>query len=213
MIAVENKLYQSAYYLSLFTIGYNLLEGLISTFFGVQDDTLALFGFGADSFIEVASGIGVLLMIRRITASPSSSRTDPEKTALQVTGIGFYILTAVLIGGAVLNVVMGNTPTTTLWGVVVSVVSIAVMFWLTRTKIRIGTELNSAPIIADGRCTQVCLYMSVVLLASSLVYYTTGFAYADVVGALGLAYFAFREGREAMEKAANPDSTCGCDCH
>lgn len=87
------------------------------------------------------------------------------------------------------------------------------MFWLTHTKIRIGTKLNSAPIIADGKCTQVCLNMSLVLLASSLVYYATSFAYADAIGAMGLAYFAFKEGQEAMEKAANPDTTRGCDCH
>ncbi|WP_426062007.1 hypothetical protein [Hymenobacter sp. B1770] len=87
------------------------------------------------------------------------------------------------------------------------------MYWLTRAKIRIGTELNSAPIIADGKCTQVCLYMSVVLLVSSLVYHLTGFAYADAIGAVGLAYFSFKEGREAMEKAANPEQVCCIDCH
>ncbi|WP_426062006.1 hypothetical protein [Hymenobacter sp. B1770] len=116
MIATENKLFDTAYYLSVFTVGYNLIEGLIATYFGYQDDTLALFGFGADSFIEVASGIGVLLMIRRIVANPNSSRTEPEKNALQVTGVGFYLLTALLVIGAVLNVVLGKRPDTTLGG-------------------------------------------------------------------------------------------------
>ncbi|MEK7718627.1 MAG: hypothetical protein AAB347_03295 [Bacteroidota bacterium] len=46
----EQKLYKTAYLLSIFTIAYNVLEGLISMLLGYQDETLALFGFGVDSF-------------------------------------------------------------------------------------------------------------------------------------------------------------------
>ena len=62
----EEKLYQKAYLLSLFTIFYNLIEGVVSMLLGYEDETLTLFGFGVDSFIEVMSGIGIAMMIRRI---------------------------------------------------------------------------------------------------------------------------------------------------
>ena len=68
-------------------------------------------------------------------------------------------------------------------------------------KKNVGKKLNSEPVIADSHCTRVCVYMSLVLLASSLIYELTGFAYADVIGAAGLIYFSVSEGREAFEKA------------
>ena len=92
MTIAEQKLYKYAWYLSLFTIFYNIIEGLISMIFGYQDETLALFGFGVDSFIEVISGIGIAIMILRIRQNPTSEKSEFEKTALKITGISFYIL-------------------------------------------------------------------------------------------------------------------------
>ncbi|MFO7575360.1 MAG: hypothetical protein R6W67_09405, partial [Bacteroidales bacterium] len=63
-------------------------------------------------------------------------------------------------------------------------------------------------LMADANCTRVCLYMSVVLLASSLIYELTGFAYADVIGAAGLAWFSFSEGKESFEKARGKNCSC-----
>jgi len=208
----ESKLFKQAFALSLFTIFYNIAEGIISMYFGYQDETLALFGFGVDSFIEVMSGIGIAIMILRIRKNPASTRSDFEKTALRITGFSFYILSAGLLAGIVLNLISEHKPETTLWGVIISLISIAVMFWLMLAKKRIGKKLHSDPIIADANCTKVCVYMSLVLLASSLIYELTGFAYADVIGAAGLIYFSFTEGREAFEKAKGRECSCGGHC-
>ena len=77
-------------------------------------------------------------------------------------------------------------------------------------KRNVGKKLNSDAIIADANCTKVCIYMSLVLLVSSLIYELTGFAYADAIGAAGLAYFSISEGREAFEKAKGKGKECGC---
>ena len=96
----QKKTWQYALWLALFTIFYNLAEGLISTYFGAQDETLALFGFGVDSFIEVMSGIGILAMVLRIRKNPETPRSQFEQTALRITGTAFYLLAAGLgIGG------------------------------------------------------------------------------------------------------------------
>ena len=84
------------------------------------------------------------------------------------------------------------------------------MLGLVAAKRKVGRALDSAPILADANCTMVCVYMSVVLLVSSLVYELTGFGLIDSLGALGLIYFSFNEGREAFEKARGIES-CGCD--
>lgn len=196
-------LYKRAYILSLFTIFYNIIEGLISMILGYFDETLVLFGFGVDSFIEVLSGLGIAIMITRIRKNPESEISLPEVAALRITGASFYLLSAGLLAGIIINLASGHKPETTFWGVIISVISIIVMIWLMQAKMKTGKELGSEAIIADANCTKVCVYMSLVLLISSLIYEFTGFAYADSIGAAGLVYFSFTEGKEAFEKAGN----------
>jgi divalent metal cation (Fe/Co/Zn/Cd) transporter len=206
--ASEEKLYQKAYLLSLFTIIYNLVEGIVSMILGYEDETLALFGFGVDSFIEVMSGIGIVVMIHRIRQNPASSKSEFEIKALKITGTAFYLLSAGLLAGIILSVVNNHKPEATFWGVIISLISIAVMVWLMNAKKSTGKKLHSDPIISDANCTRVCVYMSFVLLASSLIYELTGFAYADVIGAAGLIYFSVSEGKEAFEKAKGKSCVC-----
>jgi len=85
----EKKLYDLALALGVFTILYNLVEGIIATWFGFEDETLALFGFGVDSFIEMISGSGIVYMVLRIRKNPLSNRSDFERTALKITGVSF----------------------------------------------------------------------------------------------------------------------------
>lgn len=200
MDQVSVRLYNKAFGLSLFTILYNVAEGVISIIFGYSDEALALFGFGADSIIEVISGTGIAVMIARIRKNPSGTISVFEKKALYTTGLSFYLLSLTLIGGIGVNIITGHKPETTMPGVIISSVSLIVMLWLMRAKKRTGICLNSAAIIADSNCTRVCVYMSAIVLISSLLYEITGFAYADSLGAAGLAYFSYSEGREAFEK-------------
>jgi len=211
MDITEEKLYQKAYLLSLFTIFYNLAEGIISMLLGYEDETLTLFGFGVDSFIEVMSGIGIAVMIRRIRQNPASPKSEFEIRALNITGTAFYLLSAGLLAGIILSLVNNHKPETTFWGVVISLVSIIVMVWLMNAKKSTGRKLHSDPIISDANCTKICVYMSVVLLISSLIYEFTGFAYADVIGAAGLIWFSVSEGKEAFEKAKGKSCDCCCE--
>ena len=209
--ASTNKYWTYALWLALFTIGYNLMEGLISISFGISDEALTLFGFGVDSFIEVMSGIGILAMVLRIRQNPNTPRSQFEKTALRITGASFYLLVVGLATTAVYNLLTVHKPETTLAGLIISVVSIAVMWLLVIGKRKVGHALNSQPILSDANCTMVCIYMSVILLVSSLIYQFTGLGFVDSLGALGLIYFSYSEGREAFEKAAGMEDCCDDD--
>ena len=189
------QFWRYALWLAFFTIFYNLAEGLISVYFGAQDETLTLFGFGIDSFIEVLSGIGILAMVLRIRQHPATPRSHFERTAG-------------LAATAIYNLFTAHKPTTTLPGLIISLVSIAIMWGLVLSKRKVGRALNSSPILADANCTLVCIYMSVVLLASSLINQFTGFGLVDSLGALGLIYFSINEGQESFEKAASLDDGC-----
>lgn len=96
--------YKWATALALITIFYNLIEGVVSVFFGYEDGTVALFGFGIDSFVEVISGLGIWHMIRRMRASSDESHDKFEETSLKVTGTAFYILTAGMIITSFVNI-------------------------------------------------------------------------------------------------------------
>jgi len=202
------RYFQFALYLGIFTVFYNLLEGLVSIYFGISDETITLFGFGVDSFIEVLSGIGIVAMVLRIRQNPETPRSEFEKTALHITGTSFYLLAAGLAVTAVYNIVSGHKPESTLPGMVISLISIAMMWALVAGKRKVGRALNSAPILADANCTMVCIYMSVVLLVSSLIYQFTGFGWIDSLGAIGLIYFSYSEGKESFEKAAGMEHAC-----
>jgi divalent metal cation (Fe/Co/Zn/Cd) transporter len=193
--------YNKVFWLAIFTISYNFLEGIFSLWFGISDETLALFGFGSDSFVEVISGIGILQMVIRIRNNPDSEISPFERRALKITGISFYLLAAGMVAGSVSNVITRHKPENTVPGIVISVISLLIMYWLYSSKMECGRILNAEPVIADARCTLVCIYMSLVLLVSSLIYEITGFGWVDTIGALGLAWFSFSEGREALEKA------------
>jgi len=201
-VSQQKRFYQYALWLAFFTILYNTLEGLVSVYLGVQDEALTLFGFGIDSFIEVISGIGIMAMVLRIRQNPDTPRGQFERTALRVTGLSFYLLSGGLLITALYNLSSGHKPETTLSGMIISIISIAVMWALVAGKRNVGRTLDSAPILADANCTMICIYMSVVLLASSLIYQLTGFGLVDSLGALGLIYFSVSEGRESFEKAA-----------
>lgn len=202
----EQKLYKQAYRLSLFTIFFNIAEGIVSMIMGYQDETLTLFGFGIDSFIEVMSGLGIAVMIIRIRNNPDSSVSKFEIKALKITGTAFYLLSAGLLLGIIMNLINRDKPETTFWGIIISVISISVMAWLYTAKKHFGQQLNSQAILSDAECTKICIYMSIVLLVSSLIYQLTGFAYADVLGTAGLIWFSFSEGKEAFENAEKTGS-------
>jgi len=161
----------------------------------------------------VISGIGIAHMIFRMKYSKVQTRNEFEKTALRVTGTAFYLLTVGLIVGSVLNIIRDVKPETTIPGIIVAGISILTMYWLMTSKLKVGKALNSDAIIADANCTKTCFYLSFILLAASGLYELFHIAYFDILGSLGIAYFAFKEGRESFEKVKSGKLLCNCEEH
>src|SRR4030042_6968902 len=195
--------------LALITIFYNIVEGVVSVVFGIQDETIALFGFGLDSFVEVISGIGIWHMISRMRINNTSNPDRFEQTALKVTGTAFYILAIGLTITAAITLLKGHKPKTTLWGIIVASVSILLMWMLIHYKVKAGKRFQSQALLADAACSKACMYLSLVLLFSSVAYEVTGIGEFDSIGAIGIAVFSLKEGREALDKAKGK-SRCGC---
>ncbi len=205
-----SSLLNVALLLGVVTVGYNIIEGVVSIWFGLNDDTLALLGFGVDSFVEVMSGAGIVHAVLRMRNSPIEARDQFERQALRITGWAFYLLAAGMVIGALLNLMQGSRPATTVPGIIVSLVSIATMWWLMSAKMKVGKALHSEAIIADANCTKTCLWLSIVLLASSLLYEFFHVGLLDAAGSLGIAWFAWKEGKESLETARTGKLGCCC---
>jgi divalent metal cation (Fe/Co/Zn/Cd) transporter len=204
----RERQYKNAFLLALLSIALAFTEALFSTFYGYTDESITLFGFGVGSFIEIISAIGVAHMITRLKQNENGSRDNFERTALRITGFGFYILSSGLVVTIVYNIWTQHKPETTVPGIIISILSIAFMLLLLYGKTITGKLLNSDAILADANCTKVCIYMSIVLLTASGLYVLTQFQYIDDIGTLGIAWFSFREGKECFEKARSNKICC-----
>lgn len=204
----RRRLFNWVMALAILTIIYNLAEGIIATYFGIQQETLTLFGFGADSFVEAISALGVAQMVVRIRREPHSNQGPFEISALRITGWCFYILSLLLLISSIIILVEGHRPLSTFAGLIIAVLSIISMWVLVYAKLRLGRKLDSAPVKADARCNVVCIYMSIVLLVSSILWWMFEIPYIDVAGSLALIYFSVKEGKGAFERAKGIRENC-----
>ena len=197
--------------LAWFTVGYNLLEGVVSLAFGVADGSVALWGFGLDSLIEVASALVVLWRLRE---GPGPKATERERKATLTIGWLFLGLAATVAGGSLLQLAGRRHPDTTLPGLVIALASLGFMVWLWRAKVAAARALDSSALASDAACSLACIQLSVVLLAGSLLFWALpALWWADAAAALLLALLIAREGLGMVRAARDPDFGGGCGCH
>lgn len=194
--------------LAYFTVGYNLVEGVVSVAFGAKDESLSLFGFGLDSFIECASAFVVLWRVRRESATGSVE--SRERPAVRAIGGLFLVLAVVVAAGSILRLARVQHPDTALPGIVISLASLSFMVFLYRAKMRLAREAGSRTLRSDAICSLACVWLSLVLLVGSALYAALGIWWADSVSALLIAGLIAREGWEGVSE---PDGcSCGSDC-
>ncbi len=200
--------------LAWITVGYNLIEGLVSMGFGASDESVALFGFGADSFIEVGSALLVLWRFRREASSRSEDQAARERRATAGIAWLFLALAAGTAAGAIVQLVGRRHPETTVPGLAIALASIAFMLWLWHEKRLAAAALSSRTLAGDAACSMVCVKLSLVLLAGSVVFIVApALWWADAVAAIVLATMIAREGWEMLAAARCPELDGGCGCH
>lgn len=205
------NLIKRAQALSLFTIIYNILEGLISIYFGIEDDSISLLGFGLDSFVEVASAIVVLIKLQN---QDPDKNLNHERRATFLIGLLFLVLSLSIAGNAGYELYQGGHPKTTVSGMIISVISLSFMFLLWRTKAEVGFKLNSSTIMADAQCSLACIKLSMILFLGSILYYLMpSLWWPDSVAALILGALIFNEGFEMIQSSRKDEFKGGCGCH
>ncbi|MBL7715859.1 MAG: cation transporter [Bdellovibrionales bacterium] len=201
---LKTSLIKKAKALAIFTIVYNLIEGIISVYFGIEENSVSLAGFGVDSFIEVFSAMIVFWKI-----SGHETSANKEKIALRGIGLLFMVLAVTTFGSAIYQLISGKHPDTTIPGILVSTISLSFMFWLWRAKKKVGEALNDAVILGDAACSLACIQLSVVLFAGSIAYWIfPNLWWADGVAAVTLTYFIAKEGIGYLKADPGEDHCC-----
>ena len=196
------------------TIGFALLEGIVSIAFGVSDESVSLAGFGIQSLIEVASSFLVLWRFRAEVGLHSELGESRERRATSLIGILFGVTAVIILAASVHQLFMHLSPETTLPGAIVSLLSSSAMLYLWLAKSQIGRTLQSPSVLADSACTLACLQISLILLGGSLLFVLApSLWWVDSVAAIVLAGLIGREGWEMVDASRSEEfsGSCGCD--
>lgn len=186
--------------LEYLTVGWNVVEGIIATAAALAAGSVALLGFGIDSFVETLSG---LILIWRLRAEARVADTEAierlDRQAHRLVGLSLFILAAYVAFEATTTLWNAERPQASLVGIVLTSVSIAVMLWLARAKSRTAFALGSRALEADAFQTTACWWLSVITLSGIGLNALAGWWWADPLAALGMTYFLVVEGREAWK--------------
>jgi len=185
------------------TLGYNCLEGLLSVGAGLVAGSVALIGFGVDSFIEVTASVAAIWRLR--LDADAHRRGFAERRALRVIGWCFLALATYVAVDATRSLIGRAAPDESLLGIVIAVVSLFMMPLLARAKRNVATVLASRAIRAEARQTDICMYLSAILLGGLGLNAAGGWWWADPIAALGMVPFIAWEGREALRGRAACD--------
>lgn len=182
------QLNRRSLHLAYATAGYNVLEGAVAVTAGLAVSSVALLGFGLDSFVEVSSALVVIWQYR------SRVPENRERLALRLIAVSFFALAAWVTVDATRSLLGSDQAETSPVGIGIAAVSVVVMPVLVYAKRRTGRELGSATVVADSMQTMLCTYLSAIVLVGLLANAALGWWWADPVAALVIAAVAVREG-------------------
>jgi cation diffusion facilitator family transporter len=202
---MKHLLQRKARFLSYFTVIYNVLEGVVSIVLGIGTGSIALVGFGADSFIESLSGS---VMIWRFTQRTVSEEEEEkiEKKAAKLVGYSFFLLGAYILFESLKDLYLKEGPEPSAIGIVIAVLSLIIMPWLAHSKRKVGKQLGSKSLVADSQQTFICTMMSVALFIGLGLNYFFELWWADALAGLFFTIFTFKEGYTTLKEEKM------CDC-
>lgn len=188
--------------LEYLTVGWNLVEAIVSIGAGVLAGSTSLVGFGVDAIVECASASSLLWRLQ--TGKRGEER---EKLALKLVGVSFLLLAVYVAVEAAKSLILREAAETSYAGIVIAALSLIVMPLLARAKRRVADNLQSRAMRADSRQSDLCAYLSAILLIGLGLNALFGWWWADSVAALLMTPIIACEGFAALR-----GEVCD-DCH
>jgi divalent metal cation (Fe/Co/Zn/Cd) transporter len=194
------KLYKKGLFLEYFTVGYNVVEAVVSIVFGHMANSIALIGFGLDSVVESLSGMVLIWRLRQHGKVSEEKEEAVEKKATRFVAISFFVLGLYVLFQSVKKLVGKEIPDPSLPGMIIAVASLGIMPILAWQKFDVGKKIQSQALVADSKETLACFFLSAALLLGLGSNYVFGFWQADPIVGLIIVAFLFREGIEAWQE-------------
>lgn len=204
----RRRLLRRGLLLEYLTVGWNIVEGIVAIAAGLAAGSIALVGFGIDSFVESVSGSVLIWRLRSEEAGTGDAESIEriERRAERFVGISFFLLAAYVAFAALRSLLGGERPDASPVGIGLTALSIVVMLWLARAKRRTGEALGSRALVADAQQTYACWYLSVAALVGLGLNALFGWWWADPLAALLIAAFLVHEGIEAWRGGEDPEA-------
>lgn len=206
IVAGRPELVRRSGRLAWFTIAWNAVEGATGIVAGLAAGSIALVGFGVDSYVEVFAGAVILWRLSKERHGEKVSAAA-ERRAVRLIAGTFFALALGVGAESVRKLLTGSRPSESTVGIVLAVVSLVVMPLLASAKRRVGEQLGSRAVTADAAETSLCVYLSAILLAGLALNAAFGWWWADPLAGLGIVYVAAREGAEQW-RADEIDDCC-----
>jgi divalent metal cation (Fe/Co/Zn/Cd) transporter len=189
---------QHALLLEYGTVGWNIVEGIVAVAAALSSGSIALLGFGVDSFVETLSGAILIWRLRSEDRDMDVRAVEQlDRRAHQLVGLSLFALAAYIAVDASWALWSGERPEQSWVGIAVTAISLGVMWLLARAKHRAAAALGSRALEADAFQTTACWWLSIITLSGVGLNTLAGWWWADPVAALAMTWFLVREGREA----------------
>ena len=197
---MAENLRKKAFILSVFTVSYNIIEGILSIIAGAMSNSIALTGFGIDSFVESISGAVMIWRFKKRGVTTEEEEEKVEKVAQKLVAISFFILSAYILYESIAKLYFKDITEPSLFGLIIIIMSIIVMPVLFYLKHKTGKSLGSKSLIADAKETLACLFLSAAVLLGILMNFFYGFWQADPIAAIVIAAYLVFEGIRTLRE-------------
>lgn len=195
---MRDKLRRNALVLSYFTVGYNIIEGIVSIIAGTMAQSIALYSFGIDSFIESLSGVIMIWRFSNHSGKTTEREELLERRSLNLVGVTFFIFALYVIFESLKKLYFIEKPEVSFFGIIIALASIIMMPILFIAKYKTGMALGSKALVADSKETLACFVMSLSLLLGLGLNYFFGLWWADPAVGIVIAGFLIKEGYEIV---------------
>ena len=203
---MDSRLHKKALSLSYFTVGYNISEGIVSILAGLLAGSIALIGFGLDSFVESLSGSVMIWRLKKNGRISKGEEERVEKKAVRFVAYTFFILGAYVLYESIKKLYVHEIPDPSLLGIVIAVISIIVMPILFYLKYQTGKSIGIRSLVADSKQTLACVFLSSALLIGLGLNYVYGLWQGDPIIGLVIVIYLAKEGHTTLKEG----ELCGC---
>src|SRR5207248_2011580 len=125
-------------------------------------------------------------------------RERVERYALRLIGVGFLLLACYILYESVHDLVDRIPPQHSIIGIVLAALSLIVMPWFAHLKRKVAFSLESGALEAETRQTEICAYLSAILLLGLGLNAWLDWWWADPLAGLGMVPFIAWEGWQAI---------------